>query len=42
MSLAVSDLSLCFIPVSTPILLIQLLDGSDLHPETPNLFSKYF
>ncbi len=38
--LSVSDLSLCSIPVSTPKLLIQLLNVSDLHSETPNLVPK--
>jgi hypothetical protein len=36
----VSDLNPCSIPAVTPKLLIQLLNVSDLHPETPNLAPK--
>ena len=38
--LSVSDLHICSIPAVTPKLLIQLLNVSDLHPETPNLVPK--
>ena len=38
--LSVSDLNTCSIPAVTPKLLIQLLNASDLHPETPNLVPK--
>ena len=42
MPLAVSDLGLGYIRVSEPILLIQLLNVSDLRAETPYFFSKNF
>ena len=42
MPLEVSGFSLSSIRNATPILLIQLLDVSDLTPETPNLFPKNF
>jgi hypothetical protein len=38
--LAVSDLITCSIPAVTPKLLIQLLNVSDLHSETPDLVPK--
>ncbi len=38
--LSVSDLNTCSIPAVTPKLPIQLLNTSDLHPETPNLVPK--
>jgi len=41
LSFAVIDLSFSSIPASTPILLTQLLNASDLRTETPNLLSKY-
>jgi hypothetical protein len=38
--LSMSELNTCFVPAVTPILLIRLLNVSDLHPETPNLVPK--
>ena len=38
--LSVSNLHICPNPAVTPKLLIQLLNTSDLHPETPNLVLK--
>ena len=38
--LAVGDLITCSIPAVTPKLLIQLLNVSDLHSETPDLVPK--
>jgi hypothetical protein len=40
--LAVSDLNLRAIPALEPMLLVQFLNLSNLHPETPNLFPKNF
>ncbi len=40
MALSVSYLSLGFIRLSEPVLLIQFLDLSNLRPETPYFFSK--
>lgn len=40
MPLAVSDLGLCFIPTSKPILFIQFLNVRDFCPKTPDLFAK--
>jgi len=40
MPVAVSDLGLSVIPISKPILFIQLLDVSNLRTETPYLFPK--
>ena len=39
---AVSDMSSWLISVLTPILLVQLLNLSNLHSETPDLFPKNF
>ena len=41
LSFAVLDLSFSSIPGSTPILLTQLLNASNLRTEMPNLLSKY-
>jgi hypothetical protein len=38
--LSVSDLNPCSVPAVMPKLPIQLVNVSDLHPETPNLGSK--
>jgi hypothetical protein len=38
--LSMSELNTCFVPAVTPILLIRLVNISDLHPETPNLVPK--
>jgi hypothetical protein len=40
--LAVSDLSLRAAPALEPMLLVQFLNLSNLHSETPNLFPKNF
>jgi len=42
MPVAVSDLSLRAIPALKPILLVQFLNLSNLHPEMPDLFPKNF
>ena len=39
--LTVSDLSLWFMSAFTSVLIVQLLNLSDLSAETRNLFSKY-
>jgi hypothetical protein len=40
--LDVGDLRLRFVSAFTAILLVQLLNPSDLSAETPNLFAKHF
>jgi hypothetical protein len=42
MPLRVTDLSLRAIPALKPISLVQFLNLSNLHPETPDLFPKNF
>lgn len=42
MPLAVSDLSLCFISASTPILFTQRSKVGDLLAQAPHLFAKDF
>jgi hypothetical protein len=42
MPLRVTDLSLRAIPALKPIALVQFLNLSNLHPETPDLFPKDF
>lgn len=40
--LAMRDVSIGFISVLTPILLVRRLNLSNLHPETPDLFPENF
>jgi hypothetical protein len=40
--LAMRDVSIRLISDLTPILLVQLVNLSNLHPETPDLFPKNF